>query len=166
MRKASIVLFEGPDGAGKSHAAELREQRELGRGFATHMIHNGPPVGVTDGKKLYNFYLNQLELAVLRRPSDVSTIIDRSFVSEGIYGPIYRGKSLLTPRQIRKLERYCDKHDITRIGLDTPLWMRLHRIDERGEPFDPYQATVGLRYRKYFQDHTSWFIVSGQLANA
>jgi len=158
VHKATIAIFEGPDAAGKSTRAIERQQFDmLHSRRRTHMVHNGPPGLGTTSRQLFDEYAGQLEFAVWERALGTSTVIDRSFVSEIIYGPLFRGHSLLTPRQLRKLERYCDKHDIIRIAVNAPLATRLNRLDERGETYSAVdQHDLGTMYAAYFRAHTAW----------
>lgn len=83
-----ILILEGPDGAGKSTAANLMQ--------TTHrIIHHGPP---KPGEDLFKTYLYALLKA------DPNTVFDRLFHGEQVYGPIFRGVSQLTHGQVAYLE--------------------------------------------------------------
>lgn len=160
MSKSPIILLEGADAAGKSTIAQEFSDFYSNRGYSVRRVHNGPPSALT-GRALYHVYLNQLELAVyLRKLTDRITIIDRSFPSEAIYGPTFRGQSLLKPKHIAKLERYCVKHDIWRFGITTPDTLRRSRMVDRGESFDR-QPEIGALYNTYFHEN-SWAIVGSK----
>ena len=75
-----VVILEGPDGAGKT---TLYETQFKNLGF--NLIHNGvfpsPP-------EAYSAYRDQQE--TIRKLDKV--VLDRSHISQAIYGPIYRGE--------------------------------------------------------------------------
>jgi uracil DNA glycosylase superfamily protein len=87
----SICVVEGPDGTGKTTLARALEKR----GF--RYVHNGPPA---PGESLFESYTQQL-LAC----GGQDTIFDRLHVGELIYGPVMRGKSLITVEEMRLLNR-------------------------------------------------------------
>lgn len=160
--KPRIILLEGADAAGKSTIAQRFSDYYTDAGLVVTRVHNGPPSTVS-GKSLYHIYRNQLELAVVvRKLADRITIIDRSFPSEAVYGPVFRGQSLLTPKQTAKLERYCIKHNIWRIGVVAPDAIRRARMDCRGESFDR-QPDVAAMYNSYFHEN-SWSIADTKSA--
>lgn len=86
------VIIEGPDGAGKTHLADLIcSQRP---GYAYH--HEGPPPAG----------LNVLEhYARLMLDAKCPTVFDRLHLGEVVYGSLLRGGSALSPRDILFLNR-------------------------------------------------------------
>lgn len=75
----TITIVEGPDGGGKSTLAErlAREQDAI-------LIHSGPFRGV---RHLTRIYANMLSPALL---GDANVVLDRSWISEPIYGAVFR----------------------------------------------------------------------------
>lgn len=166
MTRAIVQIIEGPDGSGKTYAAEARFAKEH---WATRRmpvyVHNGPPAKGETSRSLFHTYMTQLRSAVFNRDRlGVSTIIDRSWPSEVIYGPLYRDGSLLTPRQVAKLERYAAKHNIVTVGLEEVEHVRKRRLEARGEAWDVNQSRVGILYRRYFQSHEGWITANSSLA--
>lgn len=162
--KAQIVILEGADGTGKTTA--VLEGRDFLRARGEddpRMIHNDASDHKLEGS-LYRHYLAQLLDAIaFRNHADITTYIDRSFLSEHIYGPLYRGKSRISARQVRRLERFCKKHGIILIGATAPLKIRKARIEERGEKFDPMQPFVSVLYSQHF-NKGAWTIVDSSSA--
>jgi len=134
----SIIVCEGADGTGKTTLARILEQR----GFK--YTHNGPP---PEGVTLFEHYTQQLLDA---RGRDV--VFDRLHVGELIYGPVMRGKSLITVEELRLLNRllfslgakiiFCDtdataieKNWLARRGAEyiddaDKLWQVCHKYRE------------------------------------
>jgi thymidylate kinase len=83
-----VIVLEGCDGTGKTTvAAELAERH----GYA--VIHSGR---IPDEEGLAEQYR-----AALDRPGKI--VLDRSFISELVYGPLREGRSRLNPRQAAEL---------------------------------------------------------------
>lgn len=95
----SVTIFEGPDGAGKSTLIAAWQRRlEAKHGIAARISAHGPYLGLTD---IAPHYLRDC-VAALRGGQ---VLMDRSWLSEPIYGPIARGKNRLTVASRRMLER-------------------------------------------------------------
>ncbi len=79
------IIIEGPDGAGKT---------TLAKGFKEYEYHHeGPP---SLGYNLLQYYTNLLEQAD-------NTIFDRHALSELVYGPLLRGGSRVTLKEVANL---------------------------------------------------------------
>lgn len=166
MTRAIITLIEGPDGAGKTFAADARARKEeLATSRPPFRVHNVPPQKGTTSRQLYKLYMGQLHDAVQARILGVSTIIDRSWPSEVVYGGVYRQGSLLTERQVRRLENYAAHHDIVMVGLEEATPIRRDRIEARGEKWDDQQYDIEVAYHHYFRSHEGWITVSSSLAS-
>jgi hypothetical protein len=85
----SIIVIEGADGTGKTTLARALEKC----GFEYR--HQGPPAGDP-----FEVYTRELLSA---RGKDV--VFDRLHVGELVYGPVMRGRSLITVEQLRLLNR-------------------------------------------------------------
>jgi hypothetical protein len=77
-----IVIFEGPDGSGKSALAERFKET----GFHAH--HEGPP----QRQDLLQYYA---ELVLNAHDMRQKTVFDRLHLGETIYGPLMRGRDLI-----------------------------------------------------------------------
>lgn len=96
QRAKRLVIFEGPDGGGKTTAAKLYAT-EIGARY----VHFGliPKIG---GDALCRIYLDAMLPALLGYQS---VVMDRSWISEPIYGLVYRGVNRLSTENRRMLER-------------------------------------------------------------
>jgi thymidylate kinase len=83
-----VIVLEGCDGTGKTTAAGRLADRH---GYA--VVHSGR---ISRTKGLAERYREVLDL-----PGKVA--LDRSFISELVYGPLRDGRSRLTPRQAAEL---------------------------------------------------------------
>jgi thymidylate kinase len=83
-----VIVLEGCDGTGKTTAAAI-----LGERYGYAVIHSGR---IPDAECLAERYRVALD-----RPGRIA--LDRSFVSELVYGPLREGFSRLTPRQAAEL---------------------------------------------------------------
>src|SRR5262245_31041453 len=86
------VILEGPDATGKTTMARQLESL----GWKYH--HEGPPAGTDD---LFTYYCQVLLNA--KEP----TVFDRLFHGELVYGPLVRGKSLITWDHVPLFDRLC-----------------------------------------------------------
>jgi thymidylate kinase len=96
-----ILILEGPDGAGKTTLAETLRQRFQNNGMV-HIVKHGPYTGV-EPEHLCRIYFRAMSPALT---FDDTVIMDRSWISEPIYGEVYRNGAnrIDTPRK-RMLER-------------------------------------------------------------
>jgi thymidylate kinase len=96
-----IIILEGPDGGGKTTLAEALRAL-LSTSKMTHVIKHGPYKGV-QSEDLSKIYFRSMTQALTY---DDNVIMDRSWLSEPIYGHVYRGGAnrVDMPRR-RMLER-------------------------------------------------------------
>lgn len=96
-----IVILEGPDGGGKTTLAE-QLRHVLQERTMVHSIKHGPYKGV-DSEQLCKIYFRSMSQALTY---DDTVILDRAWLSEPIYGEVYRNGAdrVDTPRR-RMLER-------------------------------------------------------------
>jgi hypothetical protein len=85
-------IIEGADGVGKSTAAAMLVDK-----FGYNYYHEGPPDPSLDGETAHLYY--HLVLENMRRPF----VWDRSMIGELVYGPMFRGSSRLSTKQVEKL---------------------------------------------------------------
>jgi thymidylate kinase len=92
------VLLEGCDGAGKTTMAS-----HLAIAHDFQLVH---AMRTPDGADLMERYR-----AILSRPGKL--VLDRSFVSELVYGPLFHGGSRLSDDDARELATLvCDRHGV------------------------------------------------------
>lgn len=96
-KSCSVVIFEGPDGSGKT---------TLARAFADEMnmryVHLGPLKNVSY-RALARMYVEAMLPAI---HGYQGVVMDRSWLSEPIYGKVFRGgKDRITPARARMLDR-------------------------------------------------------------
>lgn len=123
-----VIILDGCDGTGKTTLAEaLREQL----GYA--VTHSGQ---TPDGVDLADRYRNLLAM-----PGRI--VLDRSFVSELVYGPLLRGRSRITQQAAVSLVRDVAHRGGTLVHLTgTPesIVTRLMSRDGRAPPVDHIRA--------------------------
>ncbi len=96
-----IIILEGPDGGGKTTLAETLRQR-LQSDRMTHSIKHGPYKGVSP-EDLCKIYFRSMSPALTY---DDHVIMDRAWLSEPIYGEVYRGgQNRVDVQRKRMLER-------------------------------------------------------------
>lgn len=100
----TCIILEGPDGAGKSTLAAAFERRLIGRGVATTVVksQHGPYLGEDD---IAGHYLDDLASAWAVRHTGAAWLLDRSWISEAIYGPLVRNSNRIDVARRRALER-------------------------------------------------------------
>lgn len=153
-----VVIIEGADGAGKTTFANNLWVNDLIHGVDSRLIHNGPPP--KDGSLYYHYRAQILDALWFRDELGVSTYIDRTFLSELIYGPLYRGKSRVFGRQVNGLIRFAHNNGVLFFGVTADTQVRRARIESRGETWDPRQVLIGNLYDNSFQRAAShWNIV-------
>ena len=118
-----IIVFEGPDFAGKSTLARAIVE-ELGD--SAHLIHHGPP----SSEHVLSMYERDLRDYV--PGSGKHLIFDRLHHGETIYGPLLRGKSLLTPA----MQRHIDLLIASRGGVQILLCPSVQVLESRAERGD------------------------------
>jgi len=96
-----ILILEGPDGAGKTTLAETLRHRFQDKSMV-HIVKHGPYTGV-EPEHLCRIYFRSMSPALT---FDDVVIMDRSWLSEPIYGEVYRnGANRIDVERKRMLER-------------------------------------------------------------
>lgn len=112
-----LVIIEGADKTGKSTLAHAIEKR-----FGYSYRHFGAP-GPDPGREYAEF------LASLKEP----TVCDRFYIGEQVYGPLLRGKAIITNLQKAVIERYCRFRGAVLIWACTPLEIVQERLVRDGD---------------------------------
>lgn len=108
-----MVILEGPDGSGKSTLAKY-----LCKHYGLQYVHTDKPA---PGEDVFRSYQRTLH-------TNEDVVFDRLFHGEAVYGPLMRGKSLLSPTQLAYLE--LEAADALVIWCEAPA----ERLVARGDP--------------------------------
>lgn len=154
-----IYILEGCDGAGKSTLAEA-----IGKRLSVPVTHHGSYKGE---HQVWRHYFDSM-LPAYSDACDV--VLDRSWISEPIYGLVYRGGAVrIEPWQLRILEYVVKECETTVVWCVPPFVRCLATFAARREQemldseeqlqkvYDLYakesrRQYVGVRY--YFHDYT------------
>lgn len=126
-----IIIFEGPDGAGKSTMIEAVKQKHLDEGHAPETVQiwrAGPFPQDSDAWREY-----VLPLTSLYPSRDWLVLIDRWHLGELIYGPLLRGQSRLSLDQRTWIEGYLRTFGAVMVHLTATLEELTRRLGERGD---------------------------------
>ena len=112
-----LIIIEGPDKSGKTTLA-----KEIASYFKYDYAHFGPP-GKDPSREYAEFLIN------LKRP----TVCDRFYYGELVYGPLLRGKSVITPLEKATIERLARLRGAILIKATTDLSVIEKRYDAMGD---------------------------------
>ena len=148
---AHRVILEGADCTGKSHlAAELSEHYN-NRGWATYVCFHDVALKL-NSRDLAKSYAADL-LSWLLRTSDgipKAMIIDRTWISEFVYGSVYRGHIRLTDKQEALLIQIAAAADARVVYCSPPLdAVRAAFEDPEREEYLPSFDKLKLVYHTY-----------------
>jgi thymidylate kinase len=118
-----IIILEGPDGSGKTTLAQ-----QISRQTGYLLLHRSQPKSEEDKKRMMDEYIQVIK-------ANKNCIMDRSWYSEMVYGPVMRDDSVITYPQMYELERMLSKNGALLIYCTAPesvLWKRCLR---RGEDY-------------------------------
>ena len=142
-----IILLDGPDGSGKSTlSAELARQVTQGGGTA-QVIHSGLRAD-GDYWRGHAEVLTEAARGAFSGDSGV-VILDRFFLSESIYGDVYRGASYY-PTAVRHLDRLLQRFGALHVVCAPPVKYvketHARLVTERQEDFLTSMDVVSQRY--------------------
>ena len=127
-RTNMFIIVEGPDGAGKSTLIDQLLKSYPGSVF----MHFGKPETDEDAFNYWKVYAEAIESA---KPERV-TILDRSWYSDLVYGPIFRGRCEMDLAHVKLLESYVLTHGGGMVIYCTaPLRTLWSRCCKRGETY-------------------------------
>ena len=121
-----IVVFEGPDGAGKStmiQAVAEAAAEEVG----VAMWRAGPPTG----EDMWLEYV--APISTLYPSMDWLVLVDRWHLGELVYGPIFRGASRLSHAQRGWIDGYLKTLGARQVYLTATLEELTRRLTDRGD---------------------------------
>ena len=118
-----IIILEGIDGSGKTTLAT--HLKELSPWPAT-IIHRGP---------IQTSVFEEYVAPLFEVDTDELFIADRWHLSELIYGPIYRGESLIDEEMFDQIETALNHLGVIRIVVSPGLTEVSKRLKARGEDF-------------------------------
>jgi hypothetical protein len=109
--KAWITIFEGPDGVGKTTLAKA-----FAEATGATYVHHGPYPDYTEAM-LVSRYRESMAPAV----HDLGPIVlDRSWLSEQIYGPMHRGHNRISMDSRIEIESYGARADPLVVVVNAP----------------------------------------------
>ena len=140
-----LIVLEGIDGAGKSTLAEELASRftSTHKQFTAEILHRGPLKPDADPLDEYE---NSLEYNAGSLTKLV--ICDRWYLSELIYGPLYRGRSRMDEFRWAHAEKFLEARGAARFIVTAPTAVIAERLAARGEDFlkPKDQVIVHARY--------------------
>lgn len=143
MKTKRLTIFEGPDGSGKSTAAQ-KFAEETGALF----VHHGPYPAVSTSAELAEIYVASMRPA-LNGERDV--VLDRCWLSEAPYAEAFRDGALrLDVGYTRMLERLA-LSCATALVLCLPKWERVRQNFEarRAEEYLKREDQLRYVYERY-----------------
>lgn len=121
-----IIVLEGPDLAGKSTAARQFMADAPNR----ELLKKGPP----GSGSILEQYLGPIDARHPELSKDAITLVlDRWHIGELVYGPLLRGKSLLTRQQADYIDMVLQSFGCRFLHVSAPLDVLEKRYDMRGD---------------------------------
>lgn len=118
-----IIILEGPDGAGKTMLAD-----KIHKQTGYMMLHRSQPKTDEDKARMMDEYMQVIK-------AGKNCIMDRSWYSEMVYGPVMRGASVIDYPQMYDLEKQLAKCGGLIIYCTGPLQDLWKRCLSRGEDY-------------------------------
>lgn len=142
MTAKPIYILEGPDGAGKSTLA-AKLATALGGAI---IAHHGPYLNL-GGHALAQTYLDSMLPALM---GEQAVILDRSWISEQVYGEVYRKGSRLTVEMQNTIEAAAADAGVAVIVCLPPLPAVLQVWEARkGQEYLTHQKAVTDVWHRY-----------------
>lgn len=118
-----IIILEGPDGSGKTTLAE-----KLHKQTGYMLLHRTQPKTEEDKKRMMEEYVQVIK-------AGKNCILDRSWYSEMVYGPVMRDEAIISYPQMYQLERLLAKHGAIIIYCTSTKETLWKRCKSRGEDY-------------------------------
>ncbi len=135
------VIIEGADGSGKTWLAN-----ELSRRLGMHLSFR---VGDVPGRVETIDRREMLREVFASLSQTPGAILDRSWTSELVYGPLKRGGSKLTPEDVAAVEYYCRAVGTFNVFCARAVWQASESFVTRQE-----WEKVAERYSQVIGDST------------
>lgn len=116
-----MIIIEGLDGVGKTTLVNYFVNQGMKKHHFDYDVNN---------MDLFSKYMRVLE------EENLNLVLDRSFISEMVYGPVLRGKSKLELEQYKKLLEEYKKVGTSIIYLTAPQEILLERRREETKDFE------------------------------
>lgn len=148
-----LIVLEGVDGAGKTH---LKDRLAMKHGARTRMLHSAQLH--EDPMIAYEWSLRDYD----RRDLTALWVLDRWHVGELVYGPLYRGRSLLTEPAAKHVELFLESLGALRVVVTDSIGVVQDRLRDRGESFlrPEHVGLVWDFYADYAQRVPGWRTVT------
>jgi hypothetical protein len=155
----TVIVLEGPDGAGKSTLARRIIEHDALLTRRRHLMHRGPirSDALTEYLRPLNEVVDDAQNGV-----DSVFVFDRWHVGELIYGPILRGRSRLTDVQAVYIEMVLQSLGCCFLHVSQPI----HALEARWEiePDDLIKKEqlreIANKYWEYTFWHDHWATIS------
>lgn len=140
-----VIIVEGIDGSGKSTLVDSLESM-IPDNYHVLRMHRGPIQDTVE-----NEYIEPLTSL----SSNQFLLADRWHVGEMIYGPIYRGESLVSGLYENLIESYLDSIGAVKIILQPDISEVRQRLADRGEDYllEEHVEEVYKFYGQYADKH-------------
>ena len=138
-----MIIIEGLDGVGKTTLVNYFVTKGMEKHHFDYDVNN---------MDLYSKYIRVLS-------GNLDVVLDRSFISEMVYGPVLRGKSKLDLEQYKKLLEEYQKIGTKIIYLTAPQEILLERRKDETKDFDmisKYYEELNFQYEaimNYSEDY-------------
>ena len=153
-----LIILEGVDGAGKSTLADalITEHKSRHGSYRAKVLHRGP---LDKDRDPLDEYENSLEYSAADFAS--LTVCDRWYLSEMIYGPLYRGRSRLDEFRWVHVNKFLEARGALKIVVTAKASTIIERLDSRGEDYLKPEH-IKLVHHKYHQfgPATGWMMVN------
>lgn len=152
-----IIVFEGPDLAGKSNAAQ-----RVAAVSTRELLKKGPPSGVS----ILEQYLGPIDHRILALTDGAqSLVLDRWHMGELVYGPILRGGSLLTEQQADYIDMVLQTFGAVFFHVTAPLNVLEDRYDIRGDGLIKRDqlGLIAHEYVRIFESRPHWAMCTPSL---